>query len=74
MGQRSNDAAAKGVQTNSSVEECVGGMGHTAILTIYLLRSVQNTRILLQLKLYPISALLVELQSEDKKEEAFQEK
>jgi hypothetical protein len=72
MGQNrvSNIAAVKDAQIKSSVGECVEGTGHIAIHTMNLLLLDENTRTLPQLKPYPISVLL-ELPSEDKKEEAF---
>jgi hypothetical protein len=63
----------KDAQIKSSVGECVEGTGHIAIHTMNLLLLDQNTIRLLQLKPYPISALL-ELPSEDKKEGAFLER
>jgi len=73
MGQRRNDAAMKDAQIKSSAEEYAAGMGHITIRTMNLLHLDQNTIRLLQLKPYPISALL-ELPSEDKKEGAFLER
>jgi hypothetical protein len=75
MGQRRNRnyVAAKGAQIKPSVEECAKGMGHIVIHTMNTLHLDQNTRRLPQLKPYPISVLL-ELPSEDKKVEAFQER
>ena len=72
--RRPKDAVVKDVQIMPSVGECVEGMAHIAIHTMNLLHLDQNTRRLPQLKSYPISVLLLEVPSENKKEEAFLER
>jgi hypothetical protein len=65
MGQSSNDAGMKGVQTMLCVEECVGGTERIATHTMNLPRLDQNSRLLPQLEPYPIS-VLPELPIEEK--------
>ena len=59
MEQNTRDAAVKDAQIKFGKEECARGTEQTAILTTDPLLLDQNTRRLLQLSLYPFSALLV---------------
>jgi len=74
MVQRSNYAAEKDAQIKQYVGECAQGTGHIEIHSMNLLLLDQNSRRLPQLKSYPISVLLLEVPSENKKEVAFLER